>query len=346
FPNGTFLSAKKGSSHSWGWSSILHGRDLLLAGSRWMVGSGTNISPLLDNWLPTSPPTAPSPLPLTSVVPPAVSSLISNGRWDEPLLRSLFTPISVQSILSIPLPLGDIPDAWVWHYTPTGLYTVSSGYRLSQASRVSITSTIGPMLVDSHLWAKLWSSPIQPKLNNFIWKVFHNILPLREALARRSVDVTLNCPVCGQEVETIHHLFQRCVVAQQWGNLMGCQSFLLDLHPIALWRRLHDDNPSQAYKLIYFWWRLWKGRNTVVFEQYQIAIPCLARYFAHHWAKAEPLLHQVAHPSATSSQVPRQYVPANPAWTFQSMLQCMLQRTQGPDMGVWVWFCTQLTAPY
>ncbi|CAN0858433.1 hypothetical protein LINGRAHAP2_LOCUS7242 [Linum grandiflorum] len=93
FPNGTLLSAKKGLSPSWGWSSILHGRDLLLAGSRWMVGSGTNISPLLDNWLPTSPSTAPSPLPLTSVIPPAVSSLISNGRWDEPLMRSLFTPI-------------------------------------------------------------------------------------------------------------------------------------------------------------------------------------------------------------------------------------------------------------
>ncbi|CAN0858434.1 hypothetical protein LINGRAHAP2_LOCUS7243, partial [Linum grandiflorum] len=187
----------------------------------------------------------------------------------------------------------DIPDAWVWHYTPTGLYTVSSGYRLSHASRVPISSTIGPMLVDSHLWAKMWSSPIQPKLKFFIWKVFHNILPLREALARRSVDVTLNYPVCGQDVETVHHLFQR--IAQQLGNLMGRQSFLLDLHPIALWRRLHDDNPSQAYKLIYFWWRLWKGRITVVFEQYQIAIPCLARHFAHHCAEAELLLHQVAH---------------------------------------------------
>ncbi|CAN0886781.1 hypothetical protein LINGRAHAP2_LOCUS15440, partial [Linum grandiflorum] len=159
--------------------------------------------------------------------------------------------------------VGDIPDAWVWHYTPTGLYTVSSGYRLSQASRVPIPSTIGPMLVDSHLWAKVWSSPIQPKLKIFIWKFFHNILPLREALARHSIDVILNCPVCGQDVGTVHHLFQRCVVAQQLGNLMGCQSFLLDHHPVALWRRLYDENPSQAYKLIYFWWRLWKGRSGV-----------------------------------------------------------------------------------
>ncbi|CAN1220795.1 hypothetical protein LINGRAPRIM_LOCUS60 [Linum grandiflorum] len=55
------LTARKGSNPSWRWSSILHGQDLLLQGSRWIVGTGTNISPSLDHWLPTSPSSTPHP---------------------------------------------------------------------------------------------------------------------------------------------------------------------------------------------------------------------------------------------------------------------------------------------
>ncbi|CAN0871467.1 hypothetical protein LINGRAHAP2_LOCUS9852 [Linum grandiflorum] len=133
-----------------------------------MVGKGTNISTLLDTWLPTLPPSTPTPLPSTSPIPPTVSGLISNGRWDEPLLQSLFVPSTVTSITSIPLPSTPILDAWIWQYKNTGLYSVFSGYRLAQSLRPISTPIFGPSLFDSHLWAKLWGSSIQPKLNFFV----------------------------------------------------------------------------------------------------------------------------------------------------------------------------------
>nr|GEW04319.1 reverse transcriptase [Tanacetum cinerariifolium] len=44
YPNSNFLVAKCGSRPSWLWSSLLHGRDLLLQGVRWQVGNGNHIS--------------------------------------------------------------------------------------------------------------------------------------------------------------------------------------------------------------------------------------------------------------------------------------------------------------
>ncbi|GJR94097.1 reverse transcriptase [Tanacetum coccineum] len=52
FPNSNFLVAKKGSHPSLVWSSLLHGRDLLLQGVRWQVRNGRSISFWTQKWVP------------------------------------------------------------------------------------------------------------------------------------------------------------------------------------------------------------------------------------------------------------------------------------------------------
>nr|GEW87381.1 reverse transcriptase [Tanacetum cinerariifolium] len=52
FPNSNFLVAKRGSHPSWLWSSLLHGRDLLLESVRWHVGNGQSISFWTQKWVP------------------------------------------------------------------------------------------------------------------------------------------------------------------------------------------------------------------------------------------------------------------------------------------------------
>ncbi|CAN0886001.1 hypothetical protein LINGRAHAP2_LOCUS15249 [Linum grandiflorum] len=107
-----------------------------------------------------------------------------------------------------------IADAWVWHYTNSGLYIVSSGYRLAESLRPTLSSKLGPCLMDSRLWASLWGSLIQPKLKFFVWKVFHNILPLQETLADRTIVAPTFCSVCHGPLETLPHLFAGCTVAR------------------------------------------------------------------------------------------------------------------------------------
>ncbi|CAN1185544.1 hypothetical protein LINPERHAP2_LOCUS37615 [Linum perenne] len=46
FPSTNFLNATKRSHPSWGWQSILHGRDLLLSGLLWQIGLNTRLAVL------------------------------------------------------------------------------------------------------------------------------------------------------------------------------------------------------------------------------------------------------------------------------------------------------------
>lgn len=52
-----FLEVKPSASSSEAWRSILHGKDVLVKGIRWQIGSGDKISIWNDYWLP-------SPLPI------------------------------------------------------------------------------------------------------------------------------------------------------------------------------------------------------------------------------------------------------------------------------------------
>ncbi|CAN0839117.1 hypothetical protein LINGRAHAP2_LOCUS2491 [Linum grandiflorum] len=71
-----------------------------------------------------------------------------------------------------------------------------------------------------------------------------------------------------------------------------------------------------SFKLIYFWRRLWKARNTVVFENYQITIPCLPRQFSRHWQEAETLLLETELRSPSLPQQVQRFCPSSPSWTI------------------------------
>ena len=46
-----------------------------------------------------------------------------------------------------------------------------------------------------------------------MWKSCSNILPIRTKLFDRKVISNYSCPVCGEEAETINHMFMECSVA-------------------------------------------------------------------------------------------------------------------------------------
>ncbi|CAN0906115.1 Uncharacterized mitochondrial protein AtMg00310, partial [Linum grandiflorum] len=59
FHTTSFLNAVLGSRLSWGWRSILHGRDLLIKGLRYQIGNGISIRALSDPWIPSFSPAPP-----------------------------------------------------------------------------------------------------------------------------------------------------------------------------------------------------------------------------------------------------------------------------------------------
>ena len=55
FPNTSFLDAELGNNPSFVWRSLLAARDIIQAGSRWIIGDGRNVSVASHSWLPHSP---------------------------------------------------------------------------------------------------------------------------------------------------------------------------------------------------------------------------------------------------------------------------------------------------
>lgn len=55
FNSATFHTVARGTRPSWGWQSILLGREAILSNVRWSIGDGKYIKIQEDSWLPIGP---------------------------------------------------------------------------------------------------------------------------------------------------------------------------------------------------------------------------------------------------------------------------------------------------
>ncbi|KAL9299251.1 hypothetical protein AtEden1_Chr2g0230461 [Arabidopsis thaliana] len=139
FPNSNVLVASIGSQSSFGWQSLLKGRDLLKKGMRYIVGDGTSIQPWVDPWLPLHPPRPPRQLDHTQ---PQFQTLLDfffphKTGWNEQLLQERVAPEDIPHILALKISQSQSKDYLGWHYTDTGLYTVNRVIGLQHTSTVT-----------------------------------------------------------------------------------------------------------------------------------------------------------------------------------------------------------------
>ena len=160
FPNCSFMEAPKSQACSYAWRSILKGREVLKEGMRWRVGDGSSIRIWSDPWLPSTFMPFISLLVVPGWEEAKVASLLSysNQGWRHDTLNLLFIPRDVELIQSIPLCGKPVDDALVWPYTPTGSYSVKSGYRFLYKARCLDSGEYHPD--DNKLWKKVWGMQV------------------------------------------------------------------------------------------------------------------------------------------------------------------------------------------
>jgi len=74
----------------------------------------------------------------------------------------------------------------------------------------------------NNLWKKIWGMKVHNTLKNFIWRACHNILPTRDNLHRRGMDLDTSCIFCKPKLETIFHGLWMCPSAYDvWGSYEG-----------------------------------------------------------------------------------------------------------------------------
>ncbi|GJY61372.1 reverse transcriptase [Tanacetum coccineum] len=144
---GLFIHSR-GSRPSWLWSSLLHGRDLLLQGVRWQVGNGQNISFWTQKWVPFT-----DGFYIHSSRGPfynnkSVSEFIEDQEWNVRMLREHISAKEVDMVMKIPISKTGSPDKLIWHLDSKGQYIVKSGYHQAIAWRQKL-NTAGIVVRDS-----------------------------------------------------------------------------------------------------------------------------------------------------------------------------------------------------
>ncbi|XP_031131836.1 uncharacterized protein LOC116033219 [Ipomoea triloba] len=106
YPNSSFLEAKLGTNSSFIWSSLVQTQDIIRKHSKWRVGNGSNINIWTEDWLPDkqNPKVCSFPYPLMEDAKVADLIVPGQNRWDEEMVRIIFSERDANLIMSIPLP--------------------------------------------------------------------------------------------------------------------------------------------------------------------------------------------------------------------------------------------------
>ena len=217
FPHGTILEAPQSQIGSYAWRNILKGRDVLIEGLRWRVGDGACIKFWTDPWLPSEFLPFVSSQVATGLENQCVSALIKPGtnEWNSELLQQLFSARDISLIESIPLSSKQVEDRLFWPFTPSGSYTVKSGYRFLYKAQSLDNNDYQPE--DNGLWKRVWELKTQPKIHNFLWRAIKNAIPTKVNLKRRMTITEDCCEQCKAESEdTVHALWSCPLLGTVW----------------------------------------------------------------------------------------------------------------------------------
>ena len=155
-------------------------------------------------------------LPLLHLTSPpphlAVSDLITpQNTWNFPSLTSTFDALSIKEIQKISIS-SDSSSGFIWTPSANCSFSTSSALKLISTPRVASSSA--PL--DPHTWKLLWKLKLNARLKPFLWKLAWDIVPSK---ARISLILHIPpsdslCPLCKSEVDSLHHLFFRCIFAR------------------------------------------------------------------------------------------------------------------------------------
>ncbi|XP_055960512.1 uncharacterized protein LOC126670817 [Mercurialis annua] len=221
FRSTDFIHASIGGRPSWAWRGLLVGRDAIVLGLRWRVGTGGMISIRDDPWLPTEFPFKPCILQNAPAEVQRVSTLIlsARGEWNVELVKKTISESDCAVVLSIPVSKSFTADKLIWHYTRNGIFSVKSCYHLIYDTCLDMElqnmGNFGSSTINSPDWKFLWTLNCPPKLKHFLWRALTNCLAVKMNLFRRMPSVDPICPVCTQDEEIIVHLFALCSKARQ-----------------------------------------------------------------------------------------------------------------------------------
>ncbi|KAJ8763443.1 hypothetical protein K2173_002326 [Erythroxylum novogranatense] len=217
FPRGDFLTARLGTNYSFVWRSVLFAQRVLLRGVRWRVRDGQHILVNRDPWILKVGGFHPDDGPMAIPTAMRVCDLFFPGerQWDPAKLLSYFSIDDVHAILGIPLSIRPIPDKLICICDRRGIYSVKTAYYEAHEDLGDRRQR-----VQGFVWKRIWSLDVPPKVRDFLWRCCRDVLPTKDNLQLRGVNVDLHYLFC-HEHESMQHVFLDCPIAKELWRLAG-----------------------------------------------------------------------------------------------------------------------------
>ena len=150
---------------------------------------------------------------------------IDQGRkvWRTDLVRATFLPLEADKVLSIPISCRDVEDKLCWVLSGDGVFRVKDAY--SHALSLNVESSCSSGL--DPIWRRLWKLKVPPKVCEFSWWPYWDIIPHGVNLSVKGVSNYILCRRRGKE-DNLKHLIVECPWSQ------GFWSFVNISFPIPL----------------------------------------------------------------------------------------------------------------
>ncbi|XP_030958321.1 uncharacterized protein LOC115980180 [Quercus lobata] len=200
-----------------------------------------------------------------------VSSLIDPAIkwWRADVIRAIFLPFEVDTILRIPVSRRLPEDKLIWMGNTRGEFTMKSAYHIAFSmfdGKDDVGSSKGDPL--KPLWKRLWHLNLPAKIKIFAWRACINGLPSRETLCARGIITDKDCPICNKELESIHHALLHCDFAiQVWSfsvdGVQWLQRNNWTFPDLAMYFLTHkSSHVLESFLTIV--WTIWYNRNRTI----------------------------------------------------------------------------------
>ncbi|WJX51955.1 hypothetical protein P8452_38110 [Trifolium repens] len=202
---------------------------------------------------------------------------VSNICWNNQKLGVALSSASAISALQTPISWFNQTGSIFWPHVPSGEFTVKSGYHvLKSLNVVRSPDPSTSVSIDDIIWKELWGLNIPQKIKHFLWKACHNLLPFKDNLFKIRISISNFCPICNLESETVEHALLICpwTLPVRFGmqpQIVPIEEIISSFHQwFAQAVRFFGDLSSiNSFGLVSFCltlWSIWKGRNSVVFD--------------------------------------------------------------------------------
>ncbi|XP_074290455.1 uncharacterized protein LOC141617170 [Silene latifolia] len=230
---------KKESNLSWGARSIMHGMDFTCEQVSWKPGYLSQLNVLTNKWMDGNVPD-PRDVFLSRDSVRLRNFRVGNLRfrerdmegrkWNEGLIREIFSEDSVKKILSITICKSSSRDEVYWIHSPTCDFTVKSAYGVlfshfmaekgSQRDRTRIDKE-----ERNFCRKKLWCLPGPMTWKMLLWTIITKSLSVGSGFVQRNINIDPTLlqihaiKTDDKKMETMEHMFRDCEVAKRiWAS--------------------------------------------------------------------------------------------------------------------------------